>query len=295
MNYVQLQKSLIGKVLRKLYHLFSEKKLIESSAAAELGYKIDLDNPKTFNEKLAWLKLYNHNPIYHKMVDKYEVKAIVESKIGDGYTAKCLGLYDKFEDVDFSYLTPPYVIKSTHYGVPIIVKTPKDFDKERIRKILAEQSKMSGYTCHQEWGYKDVKPRILFEEFMEDDSDNNVLQDYKFWCFNGEPKAMYFTIKDKEVYENFYDMDFNILEINHGFPRRKPEFKKPALFDEMKRLASILSEGIPFVRVDFYNIKGKVMFGEFTFFDWGGGRPFASYDQDLKIGEWLKLPNKKLV
>ena len=293
MDYVSFHKSIAGKVLRKIYRVFSERKLIESSAAAELGYKINLDNPQTFNEKLAWIKLYDHNPLYHKMVDKYEVKKIVEEKIGEGYTAKCLAIYDKLEDADFEKIAPPTVIKSTHYGVPIIVKSEKDKDVEKIKKILSEQAKVSGYTCHQEWGYKDVKPRIMFEEYMEDDSDNNVLQDYKFWCFNGEPKVMYVTVKNEAVYENFYDMDFNVLNIDHGFPRRKPEFEKPALFDEMKTLAARLSSGIPFVRVDFYNIKGKVKFGEYTFFDWGGGRPFASYEQDLMIGKWLTLPEKK--
>lgn len=295
MNYIGLHKSVLGSFLRKIYHFTSERKLIESSAAAELGYKIDLDNPRTFNEKMAWLKLYNHNPVYHKMVDKYEVKSIVAKKIGPGHTAKCLGLYDDFYEINFSSLKPPFVIKSTHYGVPIIIKTEEDLDKEKIHKILAAQAKTSGYLFHQEWGYKDVKPRILIEEFMTDDSDNEVLQDFKFWCFNGVPKAMYFTVKDKEVYENFYDMDFKPLDINHGFPRRKPEFEKPLLFEEMKTFAAILSDGIPFVRVDFYNINGKVIFGEYTFFDWGGGHPFISYEQDLNIGNWLELPKEKWI
>ena len=121
------------------------------------------------------------------------------------------------------------------------------------------------------------------------------MQDYKFWCFNGQPKAMYMTVKNEAVYENFYDMDFNILPINHGFPRRIPEFEKPDNFEDMKKLAAKLSLGIPFVRVDFYNINGKTYFGEFTFFDWGGAHPFVSYEQDLEIGSWLDLPKQKRI
>lgn len=165
----------------------------------------------------------------------------------------------------------------------------------QIEKVLTKQAKTSGYTSHKEWGYKNVPPRIMIEEYLEDESDNKVLQDYKFWCFNGHPQAIYLTVKDKEIYENFYDMDFNVLNIDHGFPRRSPEFSKPENFDEMKKIAAKLSEGIPFVRVDLYNIRGKIYFGEFTFFDWGGAHPFATIEQDLKIGTWLDLPKTKRI
>lgn len=295
MNYVQFHKSFIGRILRKCYKYLSDRKYIESAAAAGLGYKIDLENPRTYNEKLAWIKLYDHNPIYHKMVDKYEVKAIVDNIIGEGHTAKCYGVWDDISEVDFSKLPSSFVIKSTHYGQPVIVKNKAEMKYDIIAQILKKQSKTSGYDANKEWGYKDVKPRVMIEEYLEDDSDNNVLQDYKFWCFNGTPKVMYLTVKDKLIYENFYDMDFNIVNIDHGFPRRQPEFQKPQNFEDMKNYAAKLSDGIPFVRVDFYNINGKVYFGELTFYDWGGAHPFVSYEQDLMIGEWLTLPSEKRI
>lgn len=296
MDYVQFHRSVFGKVLRKIYRYVSNKRYIESAAAAELGYKINLDDPKTFNEKLAWIKLYDHNPIYHTMVDKFAVKELVTKKLGEGHVAKVIALFESYKDMNFKELPPPpYVIKSVHYGVPIVVKTKEQLNESEIIGELKAQSNTSGYVAHREWGYKDVKPRVMVEEYLQDDSDNNVLQDYKFWCFNGVPRAMYLTVKDKEVYENFYDMDFNPIDINHGFPRRVPEFQKPVNFDKMKEMASFLSEGIPFVRVDFYNIKGQIYFGEYTFFDWGGAHPFITYEQDLRIGEWLQLPSQKRV
>lgn len=135
-----------------------------------------------------------------------------------------------------------------------------------------------------------IPPRVLVDKYL-DDNTGNELRDFKFWCFNGTPQVMYMTIKGKNIYENFYDMDFNPVDINHGFPRHKPEFERPLLFDKMKELAAILSNCIPFVRVDFFCVGGQIYFGEYTFYDWAGIHPFVSYVQDLKIGSWLKLPN----
>lgn len=285
--------SIIGKFLRRFYRHFSDRKYIESAALVELGYKINLDDPKTFNEKMAWLKLYYHNPILHKLVDKYEVKNHVDHIIGEGHTAKVLGIYDSIDDIEFP--SPPYVIKSTHYGVPIIIRNTEEFNIDEIKAILNKQAKCSGYTSHKEWGYKDVKPRIMIEEYLDDDSNNDCLQDYKFWCFNGVPKIIYLTVKNDNIYENFYDMNFNVIDVNHGYPRRKPEFKKPDNFEQMKNFACELSKGLPFVRLDFYNINGNIYFGEYTLFDWGGCHPFETYRQDLELGKLMSLPKEKWI
>ena len=274
----------------------AERKYVESTTSVNVGYHVNLDNPQTFNEKMAWVKLYDHNPLYHMMVDKYAVKDFVASIIGVEHVIKPITVFDSYKDIDFRGLPkPPYVIKSVHYGTPIVIRSEKDVDEKRIIKILKKQSKQSGYTFGREWGYKGVKPRVLFEEYMTDGSVNNILQDYKFWCFNGVVKCMYVTIKDQYVYENFYDKDFNVLDIDHGFPRHQPEFNKPDTFDEMWSLATKLSEGIPFVRVDFYSCSGKVYFGEFTFFDWGGLHPFRTYEMDKIIGGWMNLPKEKRI
>ena len=148
----------------------------------------------------------------------------------------------------------------------------------------------SHYQNNKEWVYKNICPRIIADQLLEDGTGHE-LTDYKFWCFNGVPKIMYITNKGSKIYENFYDMDFRPVDLNHGFERKKPEYECPQNFELMKELASILSCDIPFVRVDFFDINNKVYFGEFTFYDWGGMQPFCKYETDLQIGSWLNLPH----
>lgn len=268
----------------------TEERELQTYASLLLGYDVDLKNPRTFNEKLTWLKLFGRNELYHKMVDKYEVKSIVANAIGEDYVVPCYGVWENFDDIDFTKLPNQFVVKSTHYGAPVVVKDKSKLDIDKLRDIIIAQSTESGYKANFEWVYKDVKPRIIVDKYLDDHSCNNVLQDYKFWCFNGTPRVMYLTVKDTDVYENFYDMDFNILNINHGFPRRIPEFSRPENFEKMKVLAAKLSAGTPFVRVDFYSVNGHIYFGEFTFYDWGGVHPFINKQQDLEIGKMLELP-----
>ena len=278
----------------KLKKLLSDKSFLKLQYRCLCGEPLNISNPQTYNEKLAWIKLYDHNPLYHTLVDKYAVKKVVTEKIGEEHVAKPLVIFNSYKEFDFDKLpAPPFVIKSVHYGQPIVVRTEADLDRNTIMQKLEYQAKHSGYTWGREWGYKGVAPRVMVEEYLSDGSENQILQDYKFWCFNGEVKCMYITIKDKDVYENFYDKDFNILDIDHGFPRHQPEFEKPDTFEEMWQLATKLSEGIPFVRVDFYSCGGKVYFGEYTFFDWGGLHAFRSYEMDKEIGSWLTLPREK--
>ena len=158
-----------------------------------------------------------------------------------------------------------------------------------MRKRFSHLLSLNNYRGGREWIYKNIPPRIIAEEFL-DEGTGRELTDYKFWCFNGEPKFMYITNKGTSIYENFYDMNFCPAPINHGFPRKKPEYDCPAEFNQMKEYASLLSQGIPFVRVDFFVIKGIVYFGEFTFYDWGGLQPFVPDIWDYKMGEWLNLP-----
>ena len=170
----------------------------------------------------------------------------------------------------------------------VICKDKNALDLEDAKRKLSNWQHANYYYLLREWVYKDVRSRIIADKLL-DDGSGHELTDYKFWCFNGDPKVMYVTNKGKNIFENFYDMDFGVLDINHGFPRHQPEFERPAAFDTMKELAKELSRGLPFVRVDFFYVGGKVYFGEFTFYDWGGMRPFADRNWDYKLGEWIKL------
>lgn len=256
----------------------------------KIGYKINWDSPKTFNEKLNWLKINDKNSLYTKLADKYKVKDYVAKKIGVEYVVKNYGVWDSADDIDISQLPDSFVFKTTHdSGGVIICKDKASFLlKEAIEKLKSELHSKH-YKFNREWVYKNIKPRIIADMFLDDQSGHE-LTDYKFWCFNGVPKLMYITNKGSVIYENFYDMEFKPVAINHGFSRKKPEYTKPENFELMKELAGTLSEGIPFVRVDFFNVNHRVYFGEFTFYDWGAMRAFESYEMDLKLGNLIRLP-----
>jgi len=271
--------------------LVPDKIYIQMTAKGKLGYSINLDNPLTFNEKLNWLKLYNRNPLYTRMADKYEAKGIVAERIGSQYVVRNLGCWQSFDDIDFDALPDRFVLKCTHDSSGAIVCRDKStFDKNTARKRINLSLSMNYFYACREWPYKNIQPRIIADELLDDHSGKE-LNDYKFWCFNGVPKYMYCTVKSNDVYENFYDMDFKPVDINHGFRRRKPEFERPEDFNLMKELASKLSKGLPFVRVDFFYVAGRVYFGEYTFFDWAGLQPFRSRQQDMELGELIELPH----
>jgi len=267
----------------------SDETYIKKIYKLRIGERLHLDNPVTFNEKMTWLKLYDRNPRYPMLADKYEVKKYVADLIGNEYVVDNYGVYDTWEDIDFSKLPNQFVIKGTHdSGGAFVCKDKMTFDFNASRKKIEKNLKTNCFYKSREWPYKDIKPRIIIDKYL-DDHTGRQLRDYKFWCFNGVPKFMYCTIKGDNVYENFYDMDFKPVMIDHGFPRHQPEFEKPNEFDEMKKLASKLSVGFPFIRIDFFDVDGHVYFGEFTFYDWGATMPFGG-DWDEKLGKYLVLP-----
>lgn len=269
---------------------WDDEKFLKALYRVTFGRKLHLDNPRSFNEKLNWMKLNVHNPLYTNMADKYKAKEIAASLIGLEHIVPCYGAWEKFDDIDWDSLPEQFVLKCTHDSSGVILcRDKKKLDKEAARKKIERCLGRNYYSYACEWVYKDIKPLIIADKLLDDHSGTE-LRDYKFWCFNGEPKYMYFSNKGKNIIENFYDMDFNPVYINHGFERRIPEFEKPVAFEEMKRYAAKLSKDIPFVRVDFFYVDGVVYFAEWTFYDWGGLRPFADYQQDLDLGKLLVLP-----
>lgn len=273
--------------------LVPDKLYVKMIFRGKLGYKLNLKNPQTFNEKLNWFKIYNRQPLYTSLADKYAVKKYVADKIGEQYVVKNLGVWNSFDEIDFSSLPNQFVLKCTHDSSGALVCRDKStFDMKAAKERVDFVMKMNYFYACREWPYKNIPHRIIADEFL-DDGSGYELNDFKFWCFNGKPTYMYCTVKAKDVYENFYDMDFNPVNIDHGFRRRDPEFEKPVAFELMKELAAKLSEGIPFVRIDFFYVNGKVYFGEFTFFDWAGLQPFNPYEQDLKLGKLIELPESR--
>lgn len=278
------------KVLTHLPRLIrDDRRFLKLYYWTKFGRFPDLDSPKSFNEKLNWMKLNLHNPLCHTLADKYAVKEYVADKIGQEYVVPCLGVWDSPEDIDFGSLPDRFVLKCTHdSGGVTLCRDKSSLDRKKVCAGIAARLKKDYYYPGREWVYKGIRPRVIADSFL-DDGTGSVLTDYKFWCFGGKPEYMYITVKDKFIFENFYDMDFNPVAVDHGFPRFSPEFGKPACFELMKSLAATLSKPFPFVRVDFFVVGGQVYFGEFTFYDWGGLQPFGDFGTDLRLGEMIEL------
>jgi len=261
-----------------------------------MGKKLPLYNPQTYNEKLQWLKIYDRRPEYTMMVDKYEVKEYVAKIIGEEHIIPTLGIWNRFEEIDFDSLPDQFVLKCTHdSGGLVICKDKSKLDKKKTKNLLNGCLKNNYYWGQREWPYKDVKPRILAEKFMVEESGNE-LKDYKWFCFDGVPKALFIATDrntpGEETKFDFFDMDFNHLPFTNGHPNATIEIKKPQGFEEMKKLAEKLSVGIPHVRVDFYDINGYIYFGELTFSHWSGMTPFVPEKWDYTFGSWIKLPKE---
>lgn len=259
-----------------------------------MGYWMDFSSPKTFNEKLQWLKVYNRKSIMTDMVDKVEAKNYVAKRIGEEYIIPTLDIYESVNDINFENLPDKFVLKCTHdSGGLVICKDKKNLDINTTKKKLAKSLKNNYYYKHREWPYKNVKPRIIAEQYMEDESGYE-LKDYKFFCFDGDVKMLFIatdrSVPNEETKFDFYDADFKHLPFTNGHPNAKRELKRPKGFEKMKELASKLSKGHPHLRVDFYDVNGKIYFGELTFYHWSGMVPFKPKEWDYKIGEWIELP-----
>ena len=257
--------------------------------------RLDLKNPKTFNEKMQWLKLYDHKDIYTKMVDKYEAKKIIADTVGKKYIIPTLGVYDHFKDIDFTKLPKQFVIKCTHdSGGLVIVKNKNSFDKRSAEKKINKSLKNNYYYHSREWPYKNVKPRIIIEELMVNKNGDELVE-YNFFCFNGVPKLVMTCHGDKRIkrYNNFYDINFNKLYFSCGYDYTDEIEKKPKQYEKMLEISGKISKDIPMLRVDFYLVDGKIKLGELTFFHWGGICDFDPKEWDRKLGDMLDLESVK--
>lgn len=251
----------------------------------------NLKDPKTFNEKLNWLKIHDRKPEYIKMVDKYEVKKYVSSVIGKEYVISTLGVWDSFDEIEFDDLPQQFVLKCTHDSEGVILIEDKDkLDKREAKKKIERSLRQNFYYIGREWPYKNVKPRIIAENYMVDHKDSE-LRDYKFFCFNGQPKLMFIASgrNDGDTKFDYFDLNFKHLNISQKYPQSTKKIRKPLNFDKMIELSKILSEGIPHIRVDFYEVDGKLFFGELTFYHFSGFMPFQPNKWDRILGDLLKL------
>ena len=279
--------------------LFSDRKYLELLFKYNVGYELNLKNPKTYNEKLQWLKLYYHNPLLPILVDKYTVKEYVSNIIGQKYIIPSIGVWEKAEDIDWSKLPSQFVLKTTTGGGSIGVYICHDkstVDKHAVIKTLNKSLKYNIYETFREWPYKEVKARIIAEELLSQEGKSS-LNDYKVMCFNGKVKLIEYHEGrfTGEHTQDFYDPEWNLTSITQGSygENKANPVDKPNLLNEMIRLSESLSKDLPHVRVDWYIVDNHLYFGEMTFFDGSGLFPWDRYEDDLLLGSWLTLPQKQ--
>ena len=281
--------------MRGKYDKLPDDEYLKKLYKAIFHKELDLDDPKTFSEKLQWLKLCDRRPVYNRMVDKAEAKVFAAERIGEEYIIPTYGVWNSPDEVDFSVLTEPYVIKSTKdSGSAVICPDVTKADPSEVLSKLTAKSERDYYLIWREWPYKDVPSRIIAEKYMVDSSDGE-LRDYKFFTFGGEPKYLYIASgrgRTGETVADFFDMDFNHvdLKIDHENAATPPH--PPKNFELMKTLAAKLAAGTPELRVDFYEVDGRVYFGEMTFFHCAGLYPFKTPEWDRKLGDLITLPEK---
>ena len=282
-------------LLNRVGRFVSDENFVKWTYYLTFRKKLDLDNPQTFNEKLQWLKLNDRHEEYTQMVDKYEAKKYVANLIGEEYIIPTLAVYDSFDEIDFDKLPNQFVLKCTHNSGGIIICRDKaSLDVPKARKQMTKWLKKNPFWTNREYPYKNVKPRIIAEQYMEDESGYE-LKDYKFFCFSGDVKYVFVATDrgkvDEETKFDFFDMDWNHLPFTNGHPNNPDPIGKPENFEEMKALACKLSKNMPHVRVDLYNISGRIYFGELTFYHWSGLTPFVPEKWDFEFGKCISLAN----
>ena len=263
----------------------------------KMGYRLDLDNPQTFNEKLQWLKLYDRKPVYTIMADKYRAREYITEHVGAEYVVPLYGVWDNVADVDFSNLPDQFVIKCNHdCGGLSICRDKAKFDFEQSKMLLRKSIIKNYYYASREWQYKNIKPVVLAEKLL-DNSDGSPLVEYDFFCFNGKVKIVTCCWGDRDKgnihYNDYYNENFERLEISCNYPKSDKVFEKPELFDEMKNIAETLAGDRAFLRVDIYICDNKPFVGEMTFHHWGGKGLFEPKGWDKTLGSWIDLSKVK--
>ncbi len=293
-----LNKIMMNNLLRKMYILFTyicapipDSLYLKMIYRIRMGKKLNLDNPSTFNEKLQWLKIHDIKPEYTIMVDKYAAKNYVAELIGEEYIIPTIGIWKNFDEIDFAELPQSFVLKCTHdSGGMVICRDKTEFEYESARKKLKAALKRDYWLAGREHSYKGVPHRIIAEQYLESD---NELRDYKFYCFNGKPEYLYISeglTNHSTARISFFDLNFNIA------PFQRADYEgfdyipsKPRNFGKMVEIAKILSKDMRFLRVDLYNIEGKIYFSELTQNPAGGYMPFVPEDYDAILGEKIEL------
>jgi len=280
--------------LLKKFKFLPQKTFIKIYYEYYSGKKLDLDNPVEFYEKISWYKVFFRPKILNTLADKYEVRKFIEVNIGKQYLNELYGVYDNPEDIDFDSLPNEFIIKANHTnGHNLIVNNKGSLDKQKVIKLFRKWlGKNQYYRRGQEWAYKDIEPKIIIEKFLKEDNKSDLV-DYKYYCFDG--KAEFINVhldRTNDHKQGFFDLDFNLLPFgkNSNYKSISSGIEKPSNLDEMTKLSETLARNLPFVRVDFYSINGKSIFGEMTFYPGDARKSFYPEEYNNIIGDYFKLP-----
>ncbi|MCY4262103.1 MAG: ATP-grasp fold amidoligase family protein [Candidatus Dadabacteria bacterium] len=288
-------------MLRKFIHalfwpirvMLTDRGLIRLKFRYKFGKSLNLESPKTFNEKIQWIKLYDRNPLMTLYADKYEVRKVVENKIGQHILNELYGVFESVDEIDFDSFPKSFVLKASH-GCEwnIIVKDKSALDRKKAKKKMRRWLATNYYTRKREWAYKHIKPRIVCEKYME--NKDRSLIDYKFFCFNGTPRFIQVDLDRYTGHKRaFYTIHWQKLDLfmeKRCGGHYKEELGRPKSLTDMIEIARTLSEGFAFTRIDMYDVDGKAVFGEVTFYPGNGMKRFSPNGWDEKLGNYLELP-----
>lgn len=278
---------------RGFYNRLSDEEYLEKQYRVIFHRELDLKNPKTFNEKLQWIKLYDRKPIYTTMVDKYEAKNYISNIIGEDYLIPTLGVWERFEEIDFSNLPNEFVLKCTHdSGGLIICRDKNTLDYDSTRKKINASLRNNYYWSGREWPYKGVKPRIIAEPLIQND-DGSQLLELNVFCFNGEPRIICQCHGDRDKgeqrYHDFFDLEGNKYPFQLGYPSSQAALYDGSALKDIIRISEKMSSNNPVLRVDFYIRNDTPLIGELTLFHWSGFMPFEPEEWDYKLGSMIEL------
>jgi hypothetical protein len=280
--------------IRYLFKFIPDKPYLQICYRLKTHKKLNLKNPQTFNEKMQWLKLYNRKPEYTDMVDKYKVREYISKKIGEEYLIPLVGgPYYRVDEIDIDKLPNQFVLKCNHDSGSIVICNDKSkFDFEAAKKKLDYCLRHNFWYLGREWPYKNVKPCIVAEKYMVDESESE-LKDYKLMCFNGKVKCSFVCTNrnrdNSKLNVTFYDTEWNRMPFERHYKPSVYNIEQPVCYNKMVVLAEKLAIDIPFVRVDFYEIAGKIYFGELTYFPGSGFEKFKPNEWDKKLGDWISI------
>lgn len=294
--------SFVSKVERKIWWLLNmddrlkgwdDERYLKLVYRLRTGRPLDLENPKTFNEKLQWLKLHDRNPLYTRLVDKAEVKPWVAERIGWEHIVPTLGVWDKFDEIDFDMLPERFVLKCTHdSGGLAICRDRSSFDVAAARRAIERSLSRNYFWTGREWPYKNVKPRIIAEEYLDPTEGQSDLTDYKVMCFDGRARCE-FTCTGRaegDLRVDFFDTEWNHMPFTRHYPNADIPPEAPTRLQDMIAMAERLAKDLPFVRADFYEVGGQYYFGELTIYPGSGIEEFNPDRWDAELGSWIKLP-----